>query len=87
MPTTHPRIQVTVTPEVAQALAFAQTQWPDAAKSELVTRLVLMGQQNLESQRANDRARRLQAVTETAGTLPGAYGPDYLDQLRSDWPQ
>jgi len=76
-----------VTPEVAEALAFAQIQWPDAAKSELVTKLVLVGQQNLKSQRDDDRARHHQAVTATAGMLPGAYGADYLDQLRADWPQ
>lgn len=35
--------------------------------------------------RAQDRADRLRAIEETAGSLTGAYEPGYLDRLRDEW--
>lgn len=30
---------------------------------------------------------RRDAVARTSGALTGAYGPDYLTELRKDWPE
>ena len=35
--------------------------------------------------RAQDRADRLRAIEETAGSLTGVYEPGYLDRLRDEW--
>ncbi len=35
--------------------------------------------------RAYDRAARLRAIEETAGSLTGVYEPGYLDRLRDEW--
>lgn len=35
--------------------------------------------------RAHDRAARLRAIEETAGSLTGVYEPGYLDRLRDEW--
>jgi hypothetical protein len=32
------------------------------------------------------RQDRVKIVVGTSGALTGAYGPDYLVQLREDWP-
>jgi len=86
MPTTYPRIQVTITPDVAAALAAAEQQWPQAARSELVTNLIGLARHSLGVEQAKKQADRRQAITETAGILTGAYPDNYLDDLRADWP-
>jgi len=86
MPTTYPRIQVTVTPEVAEALASAKHQWPRAAKSELVANLIAMAHDSLDAERATRQAERRRAIAQTSGILVDAFPDGYLADLRSDWP-
>jgi hypothetical protein len=85
MPTTLTRIQVTQTPVVAHALEIAQKEWPGLARSELVARLLERGAESVEAARAELRERRRKILAETQGTID--YPPDYLEELRKDWPE
>lgn len=35
---------------------------------------------------AKEREAKLAAIAECAGALTGAFDPDYLGQLRDEWP-
>ena len=86
MPTTRTRHFVTETDDLAQALDAAQGRWPGLSRAQILVRLALEGHR--AAQRAHDdkRRRRLVALRKHSGLLTGAYGPDYLDRLREDWP-
>ena len=86
MPTTRPRHFVTETDDLADALDAAASRWPGLSRPQLLVRLALEGHQ--AAQRAHDerRRRRLAAVRQHSGILTGACGPDYLQQLREEWP-
>jgi hypothetical protein len=86
MPTTRPRYQVTETPEVTRALDRAAKRWPDEPRSKLLLRLIEVGGDVLEhDERAEDGAHRA-AVLGSSGRYAEAFGPDYLAELRADWP-
>jgi len=81
MPTLLARVQVTVTPDLAAALATARTLWPDLPASQQVVSLATAGAAYL----ADRHELRYQALQETQGILQDAYPPGYLDDLRQDW--
>lgn len=86
MPTSLPRYQVTETAAVARALDRAAQQWPGVPRAKLLLRLVDVGGDALEEhQRAEVEAHRT-AVMASSGAYPDAFGPDYLAELREDWP-
>lgn len=87
MPTSRARYQITETPAVARAINKAAKRWPDEPRSKLLLRLVHAGGAALEE--ANDLAsqRRRAAIKATSGKYADAFGPDYLAELRRDWPQ
>lgn len=87
MPTLRPRFQVTETPEVERALAAAARAWPDATRSELVTRLFTLGADSLESERSAQRAERGRAVDLTSGAFEVEYDEGYLESIREGWPE
>ena len=60
MPTLKPRIQVTESLELAQALAIAEELWPGESKSTQVCRLAELGSQSA----VEARTRRLLQVQE-----------------------
>jgi len=80
MPTTLPRVQVTVTPNLACSIERGRQFWPDEPASQLVATLAELGASTLQN-----RQVRRDAVAETAGVLRGAYPAGYLQQLREDW--
>ncbi|KAA1250197.1 hypothetical protein F0Q45_10975 [Mycobacterium simiae] len=86
MPTTRPRHFVTETDDLAEALDRAAQRWPGRSRPQLLVRLALEGDRAaVETQEAR-RERRRAVIEELSGSLPGVYGPGYLEDLREDWP-
>lgn len=86
MPTARPRYQVTETPAVARAIDLAAMRWPGEPRSKLLLRLVDVGSEMLEQRVQFDVEGHRAAVTASSGAYPDAFGPDYLAELRGDWP-
>ena len=83
MPTTRPRHVVTETDDIADALDRAQRRMPDASRSEVIRRLVLVGATTLD----NEAEDRLALVKRHAGHFSGMFPPGALEELRQDWPE
>jgi len=86
VPTVRPRYQVTETPEVAQALDRAAKRWPSEPRSKLLLRLIEVGAGALKDDAHADTQAHRAAVLASAGRYGDAFGPDYLTELRADWP-
>jgi hypothetical protein len=87
MPTTRPTLVITETDELAATLDATAARWPEVrSRRELLLRLVEQGREVLDNERGEEAARRRDAVRRTSGALTGAYGRDYLERLRDDWP-
>jgi hypothetical protein len=88
MPTTNRRHAITETDDIASALDVAAKTWPDLADKPgaLLRRLILLGRDTLAHDRVAADDAREQAIDATAGALAGAFGPEYLHELRKDWP-
>jgi hypothetical protein len=87
MPTERPRLTITETDDVAEALDLAAERWPETpSRRELLLRLVEQGRSVIERERDEQADRRREAVRRTSGALTGVYEPDYLERLRDDWP-
>ncbi len=87
MPTTRPRHFVTESDELATALDEASTRWPDLSRSQALVRLALEGSRAAQHEHDERHRRRLAALHKGSGVLAGAYGSEYLDELRQDWPE
>lgn len=85
MPTVRPRHPITETDEIAHALGIARRTWPELSDkpTALLRQLILAGERSIDDR----MARRRRAIETTAGSLDGAFGPGYLDDLRQDWPE
>lgn len=87
MPTTRPRLTLTETDELAEALDVAAARWPDVhSRRELLLRLVEEGRSVIGRDRADELAGRRDAILRTSGSLTGSYDSGYLERLRDDWP-
>ena len=87
MPTTRPRLTITETDELAEALDAAAARWPEVgSRRELLLRLVEQGRTAIERDRETELERRSAAIRRTSGALTGVYEPGYLERLRDDWP-
>jgi hypothetical protein len=86
MPTARPRHFVTETDDLAEALNAAASRWPELSRAQLLVRLALEGHRAAQQAHEDRRSQRLAAVQNHSGTLTGAYGPDYLQRLREEWP-
>jgi hypothetical protein len=89
MPTTRPRHVITETEQIIRALDDAARRWPAdrANRAKLLIRLVEEGHRAVLMQREHDAAARRAAIDRTSAVLTGAYGDDYLAELREDWPE
>ncbi|WP_409436874.1 hypothetical protein [Mycobacterium sp. SMC-14] len=89
MPTAHRRHAITETDDIGKALEVARHTWPDLADKPgaLLRQLILLGRNTLVHDASHATVSRRRAVEETAGALAGVYGPDYLRDLREDWPE
>lgn len=86
MPTAHPRHQITETPAVARAIDLAAQRWPGEPRSKLLLRLVDAGSHALEWDQQQVADAHREAVLASSGKYADAFGPDYLSDLRQDWP-
>lgn len=82
MPTTRARILVTESDALAAALDTAATYWPTLSRSQLLIKLALAAAGPLGAEER--RGRRLEAARQLSGSLD--YPPNYLTELRQDWP-
>jgi hypothetical protein len=87
VPTALPRHFVTETDELAAALDEAARRWPTLSRSQLLARLAIEGHHAAQHAHDERRQRRLAAIRRHSGMLTGAYGPNYLDELRQAWPE
>ncbi len=88
MPTTRPRHTLTETEELSAALKLAAQRWPDDAgrPSRLLLRLVRAGERAIAPDGRRARERRQRAIERHHGQFTGIYPSDYLEKLRSEWP-
>ena len=87
MPTARPRHVITETDDVARALDDAARRWPEErSRSKLVLRLLAEGHRAVKADHEDGVEARRAAVLRTSGALAGAYGPNYREDLRADWP-
>jgi len=87
MPTERPRLTITETDDVAEAIDLAAERWPETpSRRELLLRLVAQGRGVIERERDEQAERRREAIRRTSGALSGVYDADYLERLRDDWP-
>ncbi len=86
MPTARPRHQITETPEIARAIDRAAERWPGEPRAKLLLRLVDTGGALLERERQEAADAHRRAVDASSGAYADAFGPDFLRELRDDWP-
>lgn len=89
MPTTRPRHLITETEAVARALDDAAERWPEDRdnRARLLVRLVQEGHRAVVHRHEDEVAARREAIASTSGAFTGMYEPNYLDELREDWPE
>lgn len=76
---------MTETPDIVAALDVAEQEWPGSPRATQAARLIQAGAQAIQAQRDADRAAYRAALDAASGFLTGAYEPDYLEKLRSEW--
>ncbi|BBZ51694.1 hypothetical protein H7H82_23675 [Mycobacterium heidelbergense] len=89
MPTARRRHAITETDDITEALELAGRTWPDLVNKPgaLLRQLILVGRNTLIHRRAVGDQTRSRTIEATAGALTGAFGPNYLKELREDWPE
>ena len=86
MPTALPRHQITETPEVARAIDRAALRWPGEPRAQLLLRLVAVGEAVLDRERPQALEAHRGAVDASSGAYADVFTPDFLRELRDDWP-
>ena len=88
MPTNRRRYAITETDDIRSALGAAARRWPGLADKPggLLHRLIIAGSQAIQREDEQATSRRAADIEATKGALAGVYGPDYLSELRADWP-
>ena len=80
---------MTETDEVARALADAARRWPEDRRrpSRLLIRLIHEGHRAVRAETDSETQRRQKVIERSEGAFTGMYGPNYLEELREDWPE
>lgn len=87
MPTILPRYQVTETDDVAHALDLAAKRWPGEKRALLLRRLILQGADVLNDNMQAIANSRRNALHSSDGKYDEAFGSNYLEHIREDWPE
>lgn len=85
MPTVKPRIQVTETSELTEALAVAEELWPGESKSSQVCRLAALGAESAIERRFAQSLERQQAIAELQRELGDTFAGLTLKEVRAAW--
>lgn len=66
----------------------AARRWPTLSgkPAHLLHRLIIAGGQAIQREVDQASCRRAADIEATQGVLAGVYGPNYLNELRADWP-
>jgi hypothetical protein len=88
MPTTRPRYTVTETDELKRALDEVARSHPELAgdRNALFRRLVSEATDHYDQERT-DRLERMRTAMRRIETRELRYPPDYLAELRAEWPE
>lgn len=87
MPTTRPRVFVTESDELTEALDDAAKRWPGESRSSLLVRLALAGHHAAQREHDSTVSRRRAAIERWSGAFTSEYDADLLAELREDWPE
>lgn len=74
---------LTETDDLARAIDAVSALYPGETRTEILRRLIRLGAETMAQQKDQHRHN----VSASAGHFPGLYSPDYLDDLRQDWPE
>lgn len=85
MPTVKPRIQVTETAELAEALVVAEDLWPGESKSAQVCRLAELGAESAIERRFAQTLERQQALMQLQQELGDTFAGLTLKEVRAAW--
>ena len=77
---------ITHTPPIQHALDVAAKEWPTESSAQQIAQLAIRGARDLERHQLRDREAWRQKVLAGAGCATGTYGPNYLAELRAEWP-
>jgi hypothetical protein len=87
MPSRRPRLTITDSGAVAEALDEAASHWPEVrSRRELLLRLIERGRRAIAQDEADARERRKNAIERVRGSMTGVYQPSYREDLRDEWP-
>lgn len=88
MPTNRPRVLVTETDDLAEALTTAEQAWPEeTSRARLLTRLALLGGERLAQRSPEARAQRRRALLgQPREGYRGMFPRGYREGLRDEWP-
>lgn len=78
---------ITETDEVAKAINLAAKQWPAdrRSRSKLLLHLIDEGYHTIRTNQERRKAAWNETLESTSGTFD--YGPNYLEELRKEWPE
>ncbi len=77
---------VTETEALAAALDSAAARYPGLSRAQLLTRLALEAHGAAQHAQEDRRRERLEVLRAHSGALTGAYGSEFLERLRQEWP-
>jgi hypothetical protein len=78
---------ITETDEVAAAIDLAAQRWPAdrRSRSKLLLHLIDEGYNAIQGSQERRKAQWRAILDSTSGTFD--YGPNYLEELRKEWPE